>query len=141
LLFEAKRIFSKKDEIRKQLTLQTQQKATDKQNENGTRTNNSTSQSDKTKENTHNSEEVVPPEEIEYINYTSEEQLPGISALIDKDLSEPYSIYTYRYFVNNWPKLCFLVSRSTCSNMKNLICFAEGHGTGKVCGCSYIKSG
>lgn len=28
--------------------------------------------------------------------------------LIQKDLSEPYSIYTYRYFIHNWPKLCFL---------------------------------
>jgi peptide alpha-N-acetyltransferase len=28
--------------------------------------------------------------------------------LIDRDLSEPYSIFTYRYFVAQWPKLCFL---------------------------------
>lgn len=26
--------------------------------------------------------------------------------MIDKDLSEPYSIYTYRYFILGWPKLC-----------------------------------
>lgn len=30
-------------------------------------------------------------------------------ALIDAELSEPYSIFTYRYFINNWPRLCFLV--------------------------------
>lgn len=30
--------------------------------------------------------------------------------LITKDLSEPYSIYTYRYFIHNWPHLCILVS-------------------------------
>ena len=36
--------------------------------------------------------------------------MPPIVALIEKDLSEPYSIFTYRYFINNWPNLCFLVS-------------------------------
>ena len=28
--------------------------------------------------------------------------------LIEKDLSEPYSVFTYRYFIHNWPHLCFL---------------------------------
>jgi len=28
--------------------------------------------------------------------------------LMEQSLSEPYSIYTYRYFINNWPKLCWL---------------------------------
>lgn len=45
---------------------------------------------------------------IEYIVYDSELQMPDIMRLITKDLSEPYSIYTYRYFIHNWPKLCFL---------------------------------
>lgn len=49
----------------------------------------------------------VPP--IEYVQYQSELQMPMIMKLIQKDLSEPYSIYTYRYFIHNWPKLCFLV--------------------------------
>nr|CAG4644003.1 EOG090X07BN [Lepidurus arcticus] len=31
-----------------------------------------------------------------------------IMRLIQRDLSEPYSIYTYRYFIHNWPKLCYL---------------------------------
>lgn len=34
--------------------------------------------------------------------------MPDIMQLIQKDLSEPYSVYTYRYFINNWSKLCFL---------------------------------
>ncbi|ESO02593.1 hypothetical protein HELRODRAFT_155844 [Helobdella robusta] len=34
--------------------------------------------------------------------------MPQIMDLITKDLSEPYSIYTYRYFIHNWPNLCFL---------------------------------
>lgn len=47
---------------------------------------------------------------LEYIRYRSERQMPDIMSLISKDLSEPYSIYTYRYFIHNWPELCFLVS-------------------------------
>lgn len=47
--------------------------------------------------------------DIQYVSYTSELQMPDIMKLIQKDLSEPYSIYTYRYFIHNWPKLCFLV--------------------------------
>nr|SVE75793.1 EOG090X07BN [Daphnia hispanica] len=38
----------------------------------------------------------------------SELQMPDIMRLIQKDLSEPYSIYTYRYFIHNWPMLCYL---------------------------------
>ncbi|KAH8286654.1 hypothetical protein KR018_004671 [Drosophila ironensis] len=33
-----------------------------------------------------------------------------IMRLIQAELSEPYSIYTYRYFIYNWPKLCFLAA-------------------------------
>lgn len=47
---------------------------------------------------------------IEYVQYESELQMPMIMKIIQKDLSEPYSIYTYRYFIHNWPNLCFLVS-------------------------------
>lgn len=47
---------------------------------------------------------------IEYVGYENELQMEAIMALITKDLSEPYSVYTYRYFIHNWPKLCFLVS-------------------------------
>lgn len=50
--------------------------------------------------------------DIQYVSYTSELQMPDIMKLIQKDLSEPYSIYTYRYFIHNWPKLCFLVRAS-----------------------------
>jgi N-alpha-acetyltransferase 30 len=29
-------------------------------------------------------------------------------ALIDNELSEPYSIFTYRYFLSQWPELSFI---------------------------------
>ena len=47
-------------------------------------------------------------DQISFVNYKSEEQMQDIMSLIQKDLSEPYSIYTYRYFIHNWPDLCFL---------------------------------
>lgn len=46
---------------------------------------------------------------ISYRQYKYEKDLYDIMALISKDLSEPYSIYTYRYFLYNWPELCVLV--------------------------------
>ena len=50
--------------------------------------------------------EQRPP--VTYLSYSDETQMPLIMRLIQKDLSEPYSIYTYRYFIHNWPNLCFL---------------------------------
>lgn len=47
---------------------------------------------------------------IRYVTYNGEHHLKEIMELITKDLSEPYSIYTYRYFIYQWPKLCHLVS-------------------------------
>lgn len=43
------------------------------------------------------------------VPYENERQLKLLTPLIEKDLSEPYSVYTYRYFIHNWPQLCFLV--------------------------------
>lgn len=51
---------------------------------------------------------TIPDNNIRYVNYQSEAQMPDIMQLVQKDLSEPYSVYTYRYFINNWGKLCFL---------------------------------
>jgi peptide alpha-N-acetyltransferase len=41
---------------------------------------------------------------IEFQEYSNESQLPHIVSLIENDLSEPYCIYTYRYFLHNYPK-------------------------------------
>lgn len=40
--------------------------------------------------------------------YAGEQEMGTIMSLIDEELSEPYTVYTYRYFVNQWPQLCFL---------------------------------
>merc|ERR1712072_111751 len=47
-------------------------------------------------------------EDVEYSQWKDETQMPLVMGLIEKDLSEPYSIFTYRYFINNWPSLCIL---------------------------------
>ncbi|KAG5016834.1 hypothetical protein JHK82_022479 [Glycine max] len=47
--------------------------------------------------------------EIEYVSYGGEQHLPLVMNLVDQELSEPYSIFTYRYFVYLWPQLSFLV--------------------------------
>lgn len=57
---------------------------------------------------------------IEYVAYQSELQMPLIMKIIQKDLSEPYSIYTYRYFIHNWPNLCFLVRKIHISTVNLL---------------------
>jgi peptide alpha-N-acetyltransferase len=43
---------------------------------------------------------------IEYVDYADESEIDKIQSLVSTDLSEPYSIFTYRYFLHNWPKLC-----------------------------------
>lgn len=46
--------------------------------------------------------------EILYRQYVGESDLPHIMALVQSELSEPYVIYTYRYFLHQWPQLSFL---------------------------------
>lgn len=56
----------------------------------------------------------VPPaqeDELRYIQYDNSkenEYVPAMRQLISKDLSEPYSIYVYRYFLYQWGDLCFM---------------------------------
>ncbi|KAH8315861.1 hypothetical protein KR067_012505, partial [Drosophila pandora] len=50
--------------------------------------------------------EKTQPWSYTFCEFEDESQLKVIQNMIDKELSEPYSIYTYRYFVYNWPHLC-----------------------------------
>jgi peptide alpha-N-acetyltransferase len=45
---------------------------------------------------------------VQYTNSRENEYLPAMRQLISKDLSEPYSIYVYRYFLYQWGHLCFM---------------------------------
>ncbi len=56
---------------------------------------------------------AVPVEGLHFVCYGEEKEspyLPAIRQLISHDLSEPYSIYVYRYFLYQWGDLCFMVS-------------------------------
>ncbi|KAJ5439978.1 N-alpha-acetyltransferase mak3 [Penicillium daleae] len=51
------------------------------------------------------------PSDLRYVRYDSareNEYVTAMRQLISKDLSEPYSIYVYRYFLYQWGDLCFL---------------------------------
>lgn len=61
------------------------------------------------------------PGKLRYIKYDHSleaEYLPAIRALISKDLSEPYSIYVYRYFLYQWAHLCYMVC---CFNYRSTL--------------------
>jgi N-alpha-acetyltransferase 30 len=71
-------------------------------------------------------------DDIEYVDYTDESMLPDISRLVSKDLSEPYSVFTYRYFLHNWPRLSLCVYAKDSATQQRgemiatLVCKAEG---------------
>ncbi|XP_023160403.1 N-alpha-acetyltransferase 30A [Drosophila hydei] len=74
----------------------------------------------------------VPPK-ITYTNFNNESELKAIQGLIDKELSEPYSIYTYRYFVYNWPELCIFARHDelyvgvVVCKLETLGCILQGY--------------
>ncbi|KAL2423259.1 N-alpha-acetyltransferase 30 [Exophiala dermatitidis] len=76
---------------------------------------------------------------ISYLQYSLDkepEYLPQIRELISKDLSEPYSIYVYRYFLYQWAELCFMAVDTTDNNKLAgvVICKLEPHRGGPLRG-------
>ena len=79
------------------------------------------------------------PPGIKYVQYTlnlETEFLPQIRELISKDLSEPYSIYVYRYFLYQWAELCFIAidTNDTDKLVGVVICKLEKHRGGPMRG-------
>ncbi|KAI1609333.1 ribosomal-protein-alanine N-acetyltransferase [Exophiala viscosa] len=79
------------------------------------------------------------PPGITYVQYSLEKEpefLPQIRELISKDLSEPYSIYVYRYFLYQWAELCFMAIDTTDNNKLAgvVICKLEPHRGGPLRG-------
>jgi len=79
------------------------------------------------------------PPGISYVQYSLEKEpefLPQIRALISKDLSEPYSIYVYRYFLYQWAELCFMAldTRDNGRLVGVVICKLEPHRAGPLRG-------
>ncbi|KAE9406137.1 acyl-CoA N-acyltransferase, partial [Gymnopus androsaceus JB14] len=58
---------------------------------------------------------------ITYRAYNGEQDLPHVMALVQSELSEPYVIYTFRYFLCQWPHLAFLAFSSQSSNPVGVI--------------------
>ncbi|ORY67088.1 acyl-CoA N-acyltransferase [Pseudomassariella vexata] len=73
------------------------------------------------------------PGELRYIQYEhvlEEQYLPAIRALISKDLSEPYSIYVYRYFLYQWAHLCYMALNPADNSLIGvIICKLEPHAS------------
>ncbi|KAJ1407149.1 acyl-CoA N-acyltransferase [Ochromonadaceae sp. CCMP2298] len=69
--------------------------------------------------------------EIVYEDYTDEAMIPDIQRLVSKDLSEPYSVFTYRYFLHNCPRFCicaYAMENGCREMMATIVCKLEGEG-------------
>ncbi|QPG93824.1 hypothetical protein C2857_002898 [Epichloe festucae Fl1] len=71
--------------------------------------------------------------DLRYVQYQHELEsryLPAIRSLISKDLSEPYSIYVYRYFLCQWAHLCFMALNPIDSSLVGVVvCKLEVHSS------------
>ncbi|KAF3045134.1 N-alpha-acetyltransferase mak3 [Didymella heteroderae] len=79
------------------------------------------------------SADVSLPAQLSYLQYETgkeEEYLPSIRQLIGKDLSEPYSIYVYRYFLYQWGDLCFMALDNDSNLIGVIISKLEPHRSG-----------
>lgn len=66
--------------------------------------------------------------EIQFFPYKDETEMSEIMSLVQIDFSEPYNIYTYRYFIHNWPQLCFLArEKGTEVIVGAIVCKLDQH--------------
>ncbi|MCJ1373756.1 N-alpha-acetyltransferase mak3 [Loxospora ochrophaea] len=78
-----------------------------------------------------------PSPSLRYVQYTSSKEsqyLSAIRQLISKDLSEPYSIYVYRYFLYQWGDLCFMAMDSSNNLLGVIVSKLEPHRNGALRG-------
>mmetsp|Transcript_14500 Transcript_14500/g.12307 ORF Transcript_14500/g.12307 Transcript_14500/m.12307 type:complete len:180 (+) Transcript_14500:52-591(+) len=47
-------------------------------------------------------------DDLKFKTFEHEEELDTIIKMVEVELSEPYSVFTYRYFLQTWPHLCFM---------------------------------
>eukprot|EP00842_Homolaphlyctis_polyrhiza_P001213 jgi/Hompol1/2092/HPOL_003558-RA len=67
---------------------------------------------------------------IQISSYSGEHQLPEMAGLIDRGLSEPYTVFTYRYFLTLTPSVSLVAYDTTTSEMIGvIICKLEPHRT------------
>ena len=68
------------------------------------------------KENKGKGDIYIDENKYSYQNYPGEQIIDEVVDLMTKNLSEPYPIFTYRYFLNGWPDLCI-----TCFDKNNYV--------------------
>ncbi|KAF2088440.1 acyl-CoA N-acyltransferase [Saccharata proteae CBS 121410] len=74
-----------------------------------------------------------PGHDLRYVQFEvqqEEQYLPAIRSLISKDLSEPYSIYVYRYFLYQWGDLCYMTLDESNNLIGVIVCKLEPHRSG-----------
>ncbi|EPS29725.1 hypothetical protein PDE_04675 [Penicillium oxalicum 114-2] len=75
--------------------------------------------------------------DLRYVRYDSareNEYVAAMRQLISKDLSEPYSIYVYRYFLYQWGDLCFLAMDENDEMVGVVVSKLEPHRGGPLRG-------
>lgn len=74
-------------------------------------------------------------QDLVYEPFAGEQDLDLMLSLIEKDLSEPYSVYTYRFFLHNWPELAFNCKVKTTGQLiGTIIGKIQPHKKGKLRG-------
>ena len=71
---------------------------------------------------------------VRYDNSRENEYVAAMRQLISKDLSEPYSIYVYRYFLYQWGDLCFLAMDDKDQMVGVVVSKLEPHRDGPMRG-------
>lgn len=71
---------------------------------------------------------------VRYDNSRENEYVAAMRQLIAKDLSEPYSIYVYRYFLYQWGDLCFLAMDEKDEMVGVVVSKLEPHRDGPLRG-------
>ncbi|KAJ5953122.1 Acetyltransferase GNAT family [Penicillium verhagenii] len=77
------------------------------------------------------------PSALRYVQYDKtreNEYVAAMRQLISKDLSEPYSIYVYRYFLYQWGHLCFLAMDDKNEMVGVVVSKLEPHRSGPLRG-------
>lgn len=78
------------------------------------------------------SQAILEQNDVLYRQYSGEDDLPSIMELVQSELSEPYVVYTYRYFLHQWPNLSFLaVDAKSSETLGVIICKQSLHRNGK----------
>lgn len=74
---------------------------------------------------------------ISYRPYAGEKDLQTVVDLVHSELSEPYVVYTYRYFLDQWPQLCLIAEatpaggrRGSATPVGVIVCKQSTHKSG-----------